>query len=286
MKKIFVIQLLVLLSLGVWGQDLQPIPPLNSPVTDLTGTLSSAEARNLDGALRNFAQQKGSQVVVLMIPTTDPEDIASYGIRVAEEWKIGREGVDDGVILIVAKEDRELRIEVGYGLEGAIPDAYAKRIIENIILPEFRNGQFYDGIADGVGAIMGLIEGEELPAVTQAQGGDQMESPFRDSLALLMIVTFIGISIIKALVKNKGAKAVIAIIIAVIIGFLFANVALFVISLVLSLLLMFANGGRGRGGGGIYYGGGFGGGGFGGGGFGGFSGGGGGFGGGGASGSW
>ena len=284
LKKIFALLLLVSLGLSVNSQDLQPIPPLTSPVTDLTGTLSRVEVNNLEGALRSFAQTRGSQVVILMVPTTDPEDIASYAIRVAEEWKIGREGIDDGVILLVAKDDRELRIEVGYGLEGAIPDAYAKRIIENLILPEFRNGQFYNGIADGVGAIIGLIEGEDLPAVTRAQQeGADPGDPLGNSLSLLMILAFIGLSIVKSLVKNKGAKAAIAIVIAAVIGLLFANVVLFVVSLILSFILMFASGGSGRGGG-IFYGGGFSGGG--GGGFGGFSGGGGGFGGGGASGSW
>ena len=291
LKKIVAVKLLILLSIAALAQDLQPIPPLKSPVTDLTGTLSPGELRSMQGMLTDYSQQKGSQIVVLIISTTNPEDIASYAIRVAEEWKIGREGIDDGVILLVAKDDRELRIEVGYGLEGAIPDAYAKRIIENLIIPKFRNGQFYAGISDGVGAIMGLIEGEELPGVTTAQrrSGGSGGNPFKKSMAILIILTFVGVSIIKAVVKNKAAKGVIAVVLAIIIGIIFANVALFAISLVISLLLMFSNGGPGgRGGGGVFYGGGFGGRGYsgGGGGFGGFSGGGGGFGGGGASGSW
>lgn len=270
------------------AQDILPIPELTNPVTDLTATLTDSEMSRLNSTLYNYAQEKGSQVVVLIIPTTSPEDIASYGIRVAEEWQIGRSEIDDGVLLLVAKDDRDVRIEVGYGLEGPIPDAYAKRIIENLIVPNFRNGQFYEGITEGVGAIMGLIDGEELPGVTQSSQSSQGSGKGKKSLAYLMILMIIGVSIGKAFIKKPVFKVIAAIIIAVIIGFVFANVVMFIVSLILSVIMLFANGGKGGGGiggGGVFYGGGFGGGGFSGGG-GGFSGGGGGFGGGGASGSW
>jgi uncharacterized protein len=288
-------KILIILLLGITfvtsAQDIQPIPELNNPVIDLTGTLTSSEMGRLSSTLYNYAEQTGSQVVVLIIPTTSPEDIASYGIRVAEEWKLGRTDIDDGVLLLVAKDDRDVRIEVGYGLEGPIPDAYAKRIIENLIIPNFRNGQFYEGIAEGVGAIMGLIDGEELPGVTQSSQSSQGDGKGKKSLAYLMILMIIGVSIGKAFIKKPVFKVIAAIIIAIIIGFVFANVVMFIVSLILSIIMLFANGGRGGGGiggGGVFYGGGFGGGGSsgGGGGFGGFSGGGGGFGGGGASGSW
>ena len=153
------------ISSSVWvnAQKLQPLPELNQRVTDLTATLLLHEKNTLEQDLAALEKAKGSQVVVVIIPTTEPEAIEQYSIRLAEAWKIGREGVDDGVILLVAKDDRKLRIEVGYGLEGAIPDIYAKRIIENIILPRFRQGDFGGGLMDGVQAISGLINKEELP---------------------------------------------------------------------------------------------------------------------------
>ncbi len=157
----FLLMTLLFLSLSAYAQI--PLPALTEQVVDLTGTLSQAQKAQLITKLSQVEQEKGSQVVVLILPTTKPEDIAQFGIRLADSWKIGRKGVDDGVILIVAKDDRELRIEVGYGLEGAIPDAAAKRIIEDIVLPEFRSGNFFQGIDAGTNAIIALIKGEPLP---------------------------------------------------------------------------------------------------------------------------
>ncbi len=163
MKKLAVILGLLLVGLGGVASELQPIPSLKKRVTDKTGTLRATELHALEQKLADFETQKGSQIVVVIIPTTEPEAIEQYSIRLAEAWEIGRQGVDDGVILLVAKDDRKLRIEVGYGLEGAIPDIYAKRIIENIILPRFRQGDFAGGINQGVDALMQLINGENLP---------------------------------------------------------------------------------------------------------------------------
>src|SRR5215470_1366331 len=140
------------------------VPPLRAHVTDLTGTLSAAEVQTLDARLRDFERAKGSQIAVLMLPSTQPETIEQYSIRVAEAWKIGRAKVDDGVILVIAKNDRKLRIEVGRGLEGAIPDAIAKRIVSDVIAPHFKSGDFYGGVSAGTDALMKLIEGEPLPA--------------------------------------------------------------------------------------------------------------------------
>jgi len=140
------------------------VPPLKARVTDLTGTLSASQIQSLESRLSDFERAKGSQVAVLMLPTTEPETIEQYSIRVADAWKIGRARVDDGVILVVAKNDRKLRVEVGRGLEGAIPDAVAKRVVSDVIAPHFRSGDFYGGIAAGTGALMKLIEGEGLLA--------------------------------------------------------------------------------------------------------------------------
>jgi len=231
------------------------VPPLKAHVTDLTATLSGPQIQELESRLAGFERGKGSQIAVLMLPSTQPETIEEYSIRVADAWKIGRARVDDGVILIVAKNDRKLRIEVGRGLEGAIPDAVAKRVVSDVIAPHFRSGDFYGGIAAGTGALMKLIEGEPLPAPPSASG------TFDGGFDLLTI-----------------AVLVVAVLVFGFIGVLFALAAGSPRSRGWSSA---SRGGWSAGG---WSGGDFGGGGFGGGG--GFSGGGGGFGGGGASGSW
>jgi len=139
------------------------VPPLKARVTDLTGTLTQQQSAALEQTLAEFEKRKGTQMAVLMLPTVKPEAIEQFGIRVGEAWKIGRKGVDDGLILIVAKEDRQLRFEVGYGLEGVMPDAIAKRVIEEDIVPRFRQGDFYGGIRAGMDRAIRLVEGEKLP---------------------------------------------------------------------------------------------------------------------------
>jgi uncharacterized protein len=160
--------LLGLLVLSVWAQV--TVPELSHRVTDLTATLGAEQIAALEQQLAAFEAEKGSQIAVVIVPTLEGEDIAQFGIRVAERWKIGREKFDDGVILIVAKDDRKLRLEVGYGLEGAIPDAIARRVIAETITPYFRHGDFYRGIEAGVQQLMRLIEGEALPTPEPADG--------------------------------------------------------------------------------------------------------------------
>jgi uncharacterized protein len=145
------------------------VPPLTGRVVDKTATLSSGDIASLDQTLKNFEARKGSQVAVLIVPTTQPETIEQYSLRVAEAWKIGRKKIDDGAILVVAKDDRKLRIEVGYGLEGALTDVTAKRIIDEVITPKFRSGDFAGGISDGVNRILRVVDGEPLPAPVQRQ---------------------------------------------------------------------------------------------------------------------
>ncbi len=149
------------------------IPKLSRPVTDLTGTLDSGQIQALETKLAAFESKKGSQIAVLIVPTTQPEDIAEFGIKVADLWRIGRKDVDDGIILIIAKDDRKFRIEVGYGLEGVIPDAIAKRITSETIKPYFKNNDYDGGINAGVDQIMGLVEGEQLPAPEHQPGASQ-----------------------------------------------------------------------------------------------------------------
>lgn len=147
------------------------IPSLKSHVSDLTATLSNQEIVYLEQKLAAFEKTQGSQVAVLIVSTTQPETIEQYSMRAVEAWKLGRKNIDDGVLLLIAKNDRSLRIEVGYGLEGALPDAMVKRIIAEIITPHFKQGHFAEGIDAGIVAILGLIKGESLPFPNTAHNG-------------------------------------------------------------------------------------------------------------------
>jgi len=144
--------------------ELVPVPALQTRVTDLTQTLTPEQKSQLETKLAAFEQQKGSQIAVLIVPTTAPEAIEQYSIRVTDAWKLGRAKQDDGVLVLVAKDDHKMRIEVGYGLEGAIPDLIAKRIITEIMVPSFKQGDFYGGINNATDKLIGLVSGEQLPA--------------------------------------------------------------------------------------------------------------------------
>ena len=289
-------------SIAVNGQKLVNLPVLEKQVTDLTQTLSPTEINSLIEKLEDLEQRKGSQIAILIIPSTFPESIEQYSIRLADEWKIGRgevngKKVEDGVILLIAKNDRKVRIEVGYGLEGAIPDAYTKRIIDQIITPEFRNGNFYSGISHATDALTKLIEGEELPLPTTDEllpAGDSMNGMI---FFALFAFAFFVLPVLGTAIKSGGVKTGISALGGVGAGLLVQNFIPGIFVFFILLVLLNANrggkGGGGFGGGSGGFGGGtwIGGGGFprGGGGWsggGGFSGGGGGFGGGGASGSW
>ena len=155
----------MLLAAGVAPVRAQvPLPPYEARVTDLTGTLTATQQSALEEKLAALETRKGSQVAVLILPTTQPEDIAQFGVRLAEGWKVGRKGIDDGAILIVAKDDREMRIEVQYGLEGALTDVTSSRIIRETIAPLFKQGDFYGGINAGLDQMIRVIDGEPLPA--------------------------------------------------------------------------------------------------------------------------
>ncbi len=267
------------------------VPQLNARVTDLTDTLSVAQQAALESKLAAFEAAKGSQIAVLVLPTTEPETIEQYGIRVADAWKLGRKGVDDGAILIVAKDDHSMRIEVGYGLEGALNDATCKRIISEIITPYFKRGEYYEGIDAGVDRILGVVNGEPLPAAqprnhAASEGGGTMQA-----LIFWFIAFFLIGHVLHRLLGSGLAASGVGLGVGVA-GFLVSGslvVALGggLIALLFALMFYGSRGGGYGGGGG--FGGGFGSGGLSGGGFGGgggFSGGGGGFGGGGASGNW
>jgi uncharacterized protein len=186
------------------------IPALKTRVTDLTNTLTPEQKAELEQKIGAFEVRKGSQVAVLMLPSTKPEEIEQFSIRLAEAWKIGRKGTDDGVILVVAKDDRRLRIEVGYGLEGVIPDAIAKRVISDDITPKFKAGDFYGGISAGVDRIIKLIDGEKLPP-PQAGSSSQPRSGSRDPFEFLVpafLFILIGGAALRAMLgRFPGAVA-------------------------------------------------------------------------------
>jgi uncharacterized protein len=140
------------------------VPPLTGRVVDQTATLSSDDIAALTQTLKDLETRKGSQIAVLIVPTTEPETIEQYSIRVADAWKIGRKKIDDGALIVIAKNDRHLRIEVGYGLEGALTDVTTKRIIDEVITPKFKAGDFAGGVTAGVDRIIRVIDGEPLPA--------------------------------------------------------------------------------------------------------------------------
>jgi uncharacterized protein len=257
------------------------VPPLKARVTDLTGTLDSTQLAALDAELRAFEQKKGSQIAVLMLPSTQPETIEQYSIRVAERWKIGRARVDDGVILIIAKDDHRLRIEVGYGLEGVVPDLVAKRIIREVIAPHFLANDFFGGIRDGTRTLMKLIEGEKLPPPAQAPITAPASSDYQSLFGILLVVVIFGGGVLKAILGRLFGSAATGVAAGFIAWVLAGALGLALAAGVVAFLVALMGGNRGSFPGGF----GGGGGGFGSGG-GGFGGGGGGFGGGGASGSW
>lgn len=264
------------------------VPALKSRVTDLTGTLSAPQKTTIEQRLKAFEASKGSQIAVLIVPTTEPEAIEQYSIRVVDKWKLGREDVDDGALLLVAKDDRTMRIEVGYGLEGALTDATSKRIIAEIITPYFMNGDYFGGIQAGLRAMMKVIKGEPLPAPAREAPDDQTgTSPGSTLPGLIFFGFFVGQMLRGMLGRFPAALGTAAVstgiawlLVGSLLGSLLVGVAIFAILLFSGLS---SGGGFGRGG--YYSSGGFGGG-FGGLGGGGFGGGGGGFGGGGASGRW
>ncbi len=259
-----------------------PIPPLSGRVVDLTGTLSAGQKRELEASLEAFEKRKGSQIAVLITGTTFPEPIESFAMRVAEAWKIGRKRVDDGIVVVIAKSDRAMRIEVGYGLEGALPDAIAKRLIEEEFVPKFREGEFYDGLRAGLDRLMRVIDGEPLPAPKQEAGRGSQPRSIEAYLVLFMAIVIAVGGLLRTLLGRLPAATMVGVGTGLLAWLIVAPVVVAVLVGIVGFIFTLAGGGH-RGGWGGGMGGGFGGGGFGGGGF---SGGGGGFGGGGASGRW
>lgn len=298
----------LLVSFGAWAQTASEatIPKLDSPVVDTTGTLSDLQRQTLEQQAVALQQRKGSQLQVLIVPTTQPETIEQYTQRVFDSWKLGRKGVDDGVLLVVAKDDRKVRIQPGYGLEGAIPDITAGRIIQEYLVPKFRDGDYAGGIEAATGVLVKLIDGESLPAPVSNQhaAGERDKRPSgRFIVALFVGFVVANFARLFFLGLPRSLRAIFTAVVAggAALFFTWAVMASGVAALIGGLVGLSSNtpgravrrggprgpggwGGGGFGGFGGMGGGGFGGGGFGGGG--GWGGGGGSSGGGGASGSW
>ena len=168
------LMLFALCAMPAWAQAPAAIPAFDSPVVDTTGTLDAATRQQLEQQSLALQQRKGSQLQVLMIASTQPEDIESYAVRAFESFKLGRKGIDDGVLLVVAKDDRKVRIEVGYGLEGAIPDIAAGRVIQEYLVPKFRQGDYAGGVVEATAQLVKLVDGEPLPepVTTHSTGRD------------------------------------------------------------------------------------------------------------------
>jgi uncharacterized protein len=288
--------IVTVLALAAFGARAEtPVPKLTARVTDQTGTLTGAEQGALESKLAAFEKEKGSQVAVLLVPTIGDETIEEFAGRVTDEWKLGRKGVDDGVLFVIAKQQRKLRIQTGRGVQGSLTDALSRRIIGDLVVPRFRSGDFAGGINAGVDAIFKAIEGEELalPAPSARKGGGKVDavSSYSNFLWIAFFAVPIVALILRGLLGRFLGSGLTSGITAVAAWFVFGSIAAAIVIGILALVFtLVAGSGRGlvgnRGWGGIG-GGGFGGGGFGdGGGGGGFSGGGGGFDGGGSSGSW
>ena len=261
-----------------------PVPSLSGRVVDQTGTLTPDQTRALVQTLQAFEARKGSQIAVLIVPATAPEAIEQYSLRVAEQWKLGRKKVDDGALLLIAKDERALRIEVGYGLEGALNDATAKRIISEIITPRFKQQDFYGGITAGVAQMIRVVDGEPLPApqsrpASRSSAGDAIG----EYAPVLFILAMVAGGILRAMLGRLPGAVVTGGVVALLAWFLMGALTIALIAGVIALVVTLMGGGLGGRGRGGLGGGGFG---SGAGSGGGFSGGGGGFGGGGASGRW
>ncbi|TXH26518.1 MAG: YgcG family protein [Elusimicrobia bacterium] len=225
------------------------MPPLQARVTDQTATLSRDQVASLEKALAEFERVRGSQIAILLVATTRPESIEAYAIRVAESWRLGRKGVDDGLLILVAKNDRKLRIEVGRGLEGAVPDAVAKRIVADVITSRFKEGDFAGGLQAGVARLQAIVGGEALPSPASAAQAGGM--PDLDPWWIVGVVVVIALgAVLSRLFGRLGGASVasgtVATLVWLVSGSLFATlIGAFVVFLFV-LALPVSSGGTAR----------------------------------------
>jgi uncharacterized protein len=244
-NKTRLVNLVAALLILVWAslsgaqssQTLLPVPALSGRVVDLTASLTAQQQAEIEQKLREFEESKGSQIAVLIVPATAPESIEQFALRVAEQWKLGRKKIDDGAILVIAKNERALRIEVGYGLEGVLNDATAKRIIEERIVPRFKQDDFQGGISSGIDAMLGVINGEPLPApAARDVEGDSTWS----SLAFLAFIGVLIGGIMRGLFgRARGALAtgtLLGVVVWLIVGLISSALVAAMVGFVVALL--------------------------------------------------
>ncbi len=205
LRQLWLLLLLAAAALGAAAQPLVAVPPLSERVIDLTGTLTAVESQNLIAKLAAFEAEAGPQIVVLMVPTTQPEDIASFAQRVGETWKIGRRDVGDGLLLVVAKNDRKLWIAPAKALEGAVPDLAARKIVAETITPRFKTGDFAGGISAGVDQLISRIKGENLPAPT-ARDRTRADQSFGFAPLELLLFAFVALPILATVLRGMFGR--------------------------------------------------------------------------------
>lgn len=243
---------LVLGGMQAHAQAVQPVPPLTARVIDQTGTLDASKQQALDAKLAAFEQKKGSQIVMLMVPGTQPEDISSYANRVANDWKIGRKAVGDGVLVIVAKNDRQMRIEVAKTLEGAVPDLAAARIIDTAMAPRFREGDYAGGLDAAADQLIARISGEALPEVATERQAPRGNGGFDwQNLAIfLFFAVIVGAPVARRIFGAKLAPVVMGVGVGAVAMLLTATVLIAIVAGVVALLVTLLAGAGGIGGGG------------------------------------
>ena len=228
--KTFLCFLLLSIGLPALSNADLAVPPLKARITDLTGTLTATQIETLEAVSSNFESSKGGQIVVLMIPSLEGEPIENYAIRVADQWKIGRKGSDDGAILLIAKNDRKMRIDVRYGYEGTLTDAASSRIIREIITPKFKQGDFFGGIQDGLQAIINQVSGEQMPAPERS-----ISEGFGFSEDSVVELLFFGIAVLVSL-TNTMRRYLGKLITALLIGLVAGAIGYFFLSLFFGIL--------------------------------------------------
>ena len=249
MKAVRAVLLALLLSWVLPAFALVAVPQLTGRVVDQTGTLSSGDIAQLTQTLADLQRRKGSQIVVLIVPTTDGEAMEQFSLRVAEAWKIGRKKIDDGALLVVAKNDRRLRIEVGYGLEGVLNDVTVKRIIDEIITPKFRSGDFAGGISAGVNRMIGLVNGEKLPEPAAPHWDQGSNFNPEDFNPFWLFFAFVVSSILRSTLGRLVGGVLTGVVVAGLAWFLISNIPLAILAGILAaiftMLIDFASSGSG-----------------------------------------
>lgn len=213
MKRFFSLLCAVVLLITMAGfapamaQQEVPVPQLTARVTDTTGTLDQNQKAALEDKLQALEKNKGAQVFVLMVPTVQPDTVESYSRRVFDQWKVGRAKVDDGILFLIAKDDKRMRLEVGYGLEGAVPDALAARIINDYVAPHFRTNDYAGGVNAGVTALVSLIENEALPApeTKPARGDGEFDEDLVGEIAPMLMFGFFLIAFFPPVISAVAA---------------------------------------------------------------------------------